>query len=83
MGTRVFQKELRMGSTILFPIPRIWYGIARLVDLGAQLDFYNESLTPAEADALALYSDWKMVGYDLRAALRQQVLNHDTRMATR
>ena len=57
------------SSDFLFAKPSVAYGIGRLFDLGAVLDLYNESLTPALADALALYSDWSIIGNDMRSAL--------------
>jgi len=56
------------SSDFLFARPSVVYGIGRLLDLGAFLDLYNESLTPAMADALALYSDWNIIGNDMRSA---------------
>jgi hypothetical protein len=84
MGTKALEKAFGTGSTFLFPTPRILYGVARLLDLGALLDSYNVSQMPAEADALALYSDWRMVGRDLQYALEHSSLNSDDiRMAIR
>ena len=37
----------------------------------ARLDLYNESISPAEADCIAIYSDWIMVRKDLEAALSE------------
>ena len=56
-------------SELLFPMPSAWYGLARLLDLGGNFDSYNQRPTPAEADALALYSDWRAVGQDLSIAI--------------
>lgn len=84
MGIEGLDKVFGTGSVFLFPSPRILYGIARVLDLGAQLDSYNVSPTPAGADALALFSDWRMVGRDLEHALEQSPLNRDdTRMVIR
>ena len=58
-------------SDYLFARPSFIEGIARLVDLGGTLNTYNASRTPEEADARALYEDWKAVGHDLRLALEQ------------
>lgn len=43
-------------------------GFARLIDLFGVFDAYNESRTPQEADARALWTDWFVVGNDLYAA---------------
>jgi hypothetical protein len=45
-------------TSFLFPVPSILYGFARALDLGAQLDSYNVTITPAQADSLALANDW-------------------------
>jgi hypothetical protein len=58
MGTR--------GSThFLYAIPSFWSGWARILDFGDTLTEYNTSVTPAQADFLALKSDWYMVGDDI------------------
>ncbi len=58
-------------SDYLFAQPRFLYGIARLLDLGATFDEYNESSTEQEADARAIYSDWLSTGKDIKRALDQ------------
>lgn len=58
-----------MGSDFLFGMPSLLTGVARTLDLGATFDSYNESRTPDEADARALYADWKAVGLSLLQAL--------------
>lgn len=45
--------------------PSLMSGIVRVVDLFGQYDGYNISLTPRQADALALYGDWRVIGQDL------------------
>lgn len=73
------EKGALTSSDFFFPTPSTLYGIARLVDIGAQLDSFNTSLTPEEADFLALYFDLCMVGKDFRAALKQcRHENHET-----
>ncbi|MDO8432987.1 MAG: hypothetical protein Q7S58_11325 [Candidatus Binatus sp.] len=59
-------KDVQTG--FLFASPSFLSGIARLFDLFCQLDFYNVSRTPEEADARATYSDWRITGQDLRDA---------------
>jgi hypothetical protein len=59
--TRSQAKEI-MGPDILFPRATLLSGVARTFDLWGDLDTYNYSRTRAEADALALYSDWRVVG---------------------
>lgn len=61
--------EVIMSSGFLFPEPSPWFGAGRLLDLWGTLDTYNRSWAPDEADARALYSDWRMVGQDLEAVM--------------
>ena len=58
-------------STFLFADPSFIYGLAHILDFEGTFDVYNQSLTPAEADARALYSDWSAVGDELNEALKQ------------
>lgn len=57
-------------SDYLFAHPSFLSGAARVIDLGGVFDAYNESTTPAEADARASLSDWLGVGGDLQLAMR-------------
>ena len=50
-------------------MPSVLSGVARVLDLGCQFDNYNTSKTEEEADALALYSDFRLVGQDLQKAM--------------
>jgi len=52
--------------------PSFSEGAARLLDFGNTLCEYNSSLTPEMADHLAIQSDWRGVGCDLYAAMRDQ-----------
>jgi hypothetical protein len=52
-------------SYFLFARPSFVEGMARVLDFGDTLSEYNQSLTPREADYLALKSDWAAVGEDL------------------
>ena len=53
----------------LFAIPSFLGGIARVLDLGGTLNVINESVTPEEADAKALRSDFMAVGRDLQTVI--------------
>jgi hypothetical protein len=44
-------------------------GAARLFDWWGLYDTYNQSRTGQEADAKALFSDWRIVGQDLVDAM--------------
>ncbi len=46
-------------------------GTARLLDFYGQFDEYNVSPSEAEADAMAMFSDWLIVGQDIQDALEQ------------
>lgn len=66
-----------MGSTdFLFPTPSPVYGLARLLDLAAQLDTYNTCPTGAIADAIAIYNDWAVVGDDILRAIERELADN-------
>jgi len=52
-------------SDFLFATPSFLGGMASVLDLGATLVQYNESLTTVEADMRAIQSDWEVTGNDL------------------
>jgi hypothetical protein len=58
-------------SQLLFARPSFAEGVARIIDLGNTLNQYNFSSTPGEADAIALKSDWMVVGQDLQLAMSE------------
>lgn len=58
-----------MTNLFLFGSFGFFEGMARVMDLGATMVIYNESPTIEEADNLALESDWKAVGDDMRSAM--------------
>lgn len=60
-----------MGTDFLFASPSFAEGWGRAVDFGGTLTEYNSALTPRQADFLALYSDWLMVGRDIRRAAKK------------
>ena len=82
MGFPSSKKEDVTLSELLFPRPSVWYGIARLIDLGAQLDSYNTSPTPSDSDALAMFADWLMVGEDFRGPIEEYIRQHPDLYAT-
>ena len=51
--------------------------MGRVFDLLGNYDSYNEDITPAEADASALYSDWASVGDHIVSATQE--LSSDVR----
>jgi hypothetical protein len=54
----------------LFAEPSLVEGIARIIDIGGTLQEYNSSLSPNQADALALASDWCVIGADMKQAMQ-------------
>ena len=59
------------GADFLFVRPSFLNGMARAVDVFAELDDYNVSATPEEADARALRSDWQALSKDIDAAMKK------------
>ncbi len=57
-------------ATFLFASPSFVEGAARTLDLAGTLNEYNTSLTEDQADAIALYADWRAVRADLEASIR-------------
>jgi hypothetical protein len=57
-----------MTSDFLFAQPSRLSGIARLLDLLCVFQLYNLSSSRPEADCRATFSDWVMVGGDLKRA---------------
>lgn len=56
-------------TDFLVPLPSVRSGLAQLLDLFGLSTPYNRAQTPAEADAIALRADWRVVGQDLRNAM--------------
>ncbi len=54
----------------LFAKPSFIEGVSRLLDLGATLQRYNDSVDENQADSQALKSDWKAIGNDLKSSIR-------------
>ncbi len=71
-----------MKSDFLFATQSFLSGVARLLDLGAQFDSYNQSETGDEADARAFYGDFAMVGQDLQKAMEIFVVEAKTQDAS-
>ncbi|MHB1673640.1 MAG: hypothetical protein ACYCSP_05260 [Acidobacteriaceae bacterium] len=67
----------KVQSDFLFAQPSFASGAARVFDLWGQFDAYNESATPAEADANAIAADWAVVGQDIFDAIQQYDSEHE------
>lgn len=63
-------------STVLFARPSFLEGVARVMDLGDTLTEFNQSLSPEQADAVALEMDWRAVGQDLWSAVGAYAAQH-------
>ncbi len=61
------------ATDFLYASPSFWGGAAQIIDFGDTLTVYNRSASPNEADARALWSDWMLVGMDIRAAIESQL----------
>jgi hypothetical protein len=57
-------------STYFYARPSFFEGVARLIDFGGTLNEYNCSATSSQADTRAIAADWKVVGNDLRSAIK-------------
>jgi len=59
-------------SDFLFARPSFASGVGSALDMWGQLHAdYNESGSPGEADANAIYSDWAIVGQDISDAMEE------------
>ncbi len=61
------------GADFLFARQSFLGGVARILDLGGTLVEFNQSLTPEQADGLALRADFRTVGVDLRQAAEEVI----------
>ena len=57
----------------LYARPSAIEGVARILDFGNTLTEYNRSLTPQQADFLALRADWRVAARDLGIALSEEI----------
>lgn len=58
-------------SDFLFALPSFLTGMGGAIDIGSTLTEYNVSLTPEEADYIALCSDWNAVGSAMYKATQE------------
>ena len=63
-------------TDFLFARPSFLGGVARVLDMGNTLTEFNQSLTGAQADAVALRMDWALVGKAMREAMAQYEQEH-------
>ncbi len=60
-----------MHGESLYAKPSFLSGVASLFDFWGLFDAYNTSPDPETADARAISSDWRAVGYDIRIAIER------------
>lgn len=60
-------------SSILYATPSIWEGLGRILDFGDTMTDYNYSLTPQQADRIAIRADWRAIGEDVATVINQQL----------
>ncbi len=63
----------RASTYFIYAIPSFWSGWASIIDMGDTLTEYNQSITTAQADYLALKSDWYVIGDDIIDAYQETV----------
>ena len=68
-GTTKENMGSKVKSDFLVAHPSLASGAARLFDFYALYDEYNISPTEAQADAMATFADWLVVGQDIREAV--------------
>jgi hypothetical protein len=61
----------KVKSDFLVASPSLLSGGARLFDFYGLYDEYNISPSEAQADAMATFADWLVVGQDIQGALEQ------------
>ena len=59
----------RMRTSFLFSTPSFWSGMGSVLDLSGHPGRYLSSRTGREADAKALYGDYRMIGQDIGDAI--------------
>jgi len=69
-------------STFLFARPAMSEGVGRLVDFAGLLNEYNVSATGEQADELALWADWTVVGNDLRSSFANHLMDKNLNVPT-
>ena len=66
-------REVMRMSDFLYSAPSFLDGMGAAIDLGGTRLVFNESRTPEEADKLAMCSDFKAVGEDIRQSVKALV----------
>ena len=61
--------DMGMSSDFLYARLSFVEGLARILDFGNTFSGYNDSDTGLETDSIALWTDWAVVGQDIRDAI--------------
>ena len=56
----------RRTTDFLVSSSSFFTGAGTVINLAGNFFDYNESLTPEQADTLALWNDWAMIGQDMQ-----------------
>lgn len=72
-GTRAQREGNPSPTDSSIQKPSIIDGVARILDLGAQLDQHPEWYSGMHRDALALLNDWHIVGCDILTVVNAQL----------
>ncbi len=67
--------EFNSFTNILFADPGLLSGIARIIDIAGVFDTYNDALSQEMADYIAIASDWRTIGMDMKAAISEYKMN--------
>lgn len=59
-------------ATLLFAPPSFWVGFGQILDFGNTMFEYNQSLSPEQADTLAIRADVQAVGRDFETVLQEE-----------
>lgn len=69
----------KSSTFYLFARPSFIGGMARVLDLGTNLQVYNKSKTADEADYIALLNDWIAVGDDIKMSINKYEQKNKTK----
>jgi hypothetical protein len=61
----------KIQSDFLVAAPSFASGVGRLLDWYGLYDCYNVSANGQQADAKAMFADWRLVGEDMNDAMRE------------
>ena len=58
-----------ISTDFLYARPSFIEGMARIMDVTGSLNEYNHAQDGQEADTIAIWSDWAMIGQDMRRVI--------------